>query len=77
MRRMASSEVPGFSTQCIRKSYSLKCGRNSSPRNENVPSATAIDTAMMPSARRGAPMSDGNTRRYHPFNRVTTGASRS
>ena len=27
MRRMASSDVPGFSTQCIRKSYSLKFGQ--------------------------------------------------
>ena len=33
IRRIASRDVPGFSTQCIRKSYSLKCGRNSSPRN--------------------------------------------
>ena len=33
IRFMASSEVPGFSTQCMRKSYSLNSGRNSSPRN--------------------------------------------
>ena len=33
MRVIASSDVPGFSTQCIRKSVSWKFGRNSSPRS--------------------------------------------
>ena len=51
IRRIASSDVPGFSTQCIRKSYSLKCGRNSSPRNGN---ATAVDDQRRDDAQRPA-----------------------
>ena len=44
-RRIASIEVPGFSTQCIKKSYSRKLGRNSSPRNGTVRAVTSSKAA--------------------------------
>ena len=59
-RRIASSEVPGFSTQCIRKSYSWKFGRNSSPRNGNAAAVTASETATIAIARLGAAISPGS-----------------
>ena len=36
IRRIASRDVPGFSTQCIRKSFSWKLGMNSSPSLETA-----------------------------------------
>ena len=54
-RRMASSEVPGFSIQCIRKSFSWKSGRNSSPRprtpNPVATNAAARITSAQPGRR--------------------------
>ena len=67
MRRIASSEVPGFSTQCIRKSYSRKFGRNSSPRNGTV---AAVSSSIAPSeAERGLrPIHEGG--QHPPISRL-------
>jgi hypothetical protein len=60
MRFVASSEVPGFSTQCMRKSYSRKFGRNSSPRNGAVAAVRRNRIARAPSAVRGRSTNAGS-----------------
>ena len=44
MRRSSMMEVPGFVTQCMRKSFSLNDGNSSSP-NRGTTSAPAIVTS--------------------------------
>ena len=49
LRSIASMDVPGFSPQCIRKSYSWKFGRNSSPsrlQTTTVPANATTNTSM-------------------------------
>ena len=62
MRDMACSEVPGFSTQCIKKSYSLKLGRNSWPSS----GTSSIDPTATPvsdqATRLGRASRPGSTR---------------
>ena len=63
MRVIASSDVPGFSTQCMRKSVSLKSGRNSSPSRGTAMAVIANATATNAAAQRGRATSHGSIAR--------------
>ena len=76
MRRIASIDVPGFSTQCMRKSYSRKLGRNSSPRNGTVNVVTSSSTASEPSAVFGRSTKAGSICRYRALSPPTSRDSR-
>ena len=63
MRRMASRDVPGFSTQCMRKSVSLKLGRNSSPSLRMARPVQTKATSNTSNAVPGRVMKRGNIAR--------------
>ena len=53
IRVIASSDVPGFSTQCMRKSVSWNLGRNSTPICHAEPIASIRPVAKTPITRTG------------------------
>ena len=73
---MASSDVPGFSIQCIRKSFSWKSGRNDSPRPRTPKPVATNAAARSTIAQPGRRASGGRIARYIAFRTRTSGDSR-
>ena len=62
-RCIASTDVPGFSTKCIRKSVSWKCGRNSCPSRAAAAPVTRNASTSANSAMYGRATNAGRTAR--------------
>ena len=74
-RRLASTEAPGRSIQCIRKSRSSKSGRNSSPKNGRHRTPRIAVNTVSASATRGLRSSGVSSARYPACSHFTTRGS--